>query len=78
MSAQVGRCAYFIKLFFLLDAIPVGFGDFGVGTGLIFLSEVACTGTEDTLASCPGSPIGQNFCVHRQDAGVICMGKNLT
>ena len=60
------------------EAFPVRFADFGAGSGLIFLADVRCNGTEDTLASCPaGRRIGNNFCSHRQDAGVICMGELL-
>ena len=49
-------------------------GDVG-DVGVIYLSEVSCDGTEDTLGSCSGDPIGENLCSHFQDAGVICTGE---
>lgn len=57
-----------------LGVIPLGFGDFGEGTGLIFLSSVSCDGSEAVLANCSGNAIGENLCNHFQDAGVICPG----
>ena len=45
---------------------------FGMGSGIIWLSNVACTGTEDYLADCPSNGWGNNNCHHYQDVGVTC------
>ncbi|XP_041372995.1 deleted in malignant brain tumors 1 protein-like [Gigantopelta aegis] len=45
---------------------------FGQGSGSIYLSELACTGSELSIVSCPGTPIGQTHCTHSEDAGVRC------
>ena len=47
---------------------------FGRGIGHILLDEVACTGRESGLFSCPNRGIGIHNCGHHEDAGVICTG----
>ena len=47
---------------------------FGAGSGAIYLDDVACTGSETCLLSCPSSPIGVENCGHYEDAGVACAG----
>jgi len=44
----------------------------GQGTGRIYLDDLACTGAEATLLSCPHSGINQHNCGHTEDAGVKC------
>ena len=64
----------FFFLPFCSDSLAIGYGDFGSGEGFIHLSNIVCTGTEDRLFDCGGSPVGQHFCNHNEDAGVICEG----
>ena len=51
---------------------------FGPGTGMIWLDNVDCAGTEDTLLDCPANNWGENNCSdgHNEDIGVICTGRN--
>nr|XP_054764215.1 deleted in malignant brain tumors 1 protein-like [Lytechinus pictus] len=50
-----------------------GAATFGRGTGIIFLDEVQCHGTEDNLADCGHRGIGDwSYCGHDRDAGAIC------
>ena len=42
------------------------------GSGRIWLDYVRCTGSEQSISSCPHSPWGNNNCRHSADAGVEC------
>ena len=46
---------------------------FGQGSGRIWLNEVDCTGTEDSILQCSYLP--DNFCGHDEDVGVVCGGR---
>ncbi len=54
------------------DATAHSNARFGQGTGPIFLDNVACTGEEDTLASCTYDSNTAD-CFHSDDAGVTCV-----
>ena len=50
------------------------------GTGQIWLDDVGCTGSEQSLINCTHNGWGSHNCRHRNDAGVECSstGKFLT
>ena len=45
---------------------------FGEGTGMIWLDNVTCKGTEKVLTNCTANFSRNNSCTHAQDAGVRC------
>ena len=47
---------------------------FGPGSGLIFLDNVQCEGTEGSLLECPSQDPGNHNCGRSEDAGVFCPG----
>ena len=64
-------------LYFLCISAPITTSDakHGEGLGPIWLDDVACRGTEVSLNSCLHNGEGNHNCVHEEDAGVICGGK---
>ena len=58
-----------------LSGLSIYSASFGKGSGIIFLSNVLCTGSELILARC--GHLGVTYtgsCSHNDDAGVICLG----
>ena len=58
-------------------ALALTLGDVPAGRGMIWLDKVSCIGTEVALEQCNSSEPGvhKSYCVHSQDAGVICLSK---
>ncbi|TRY58898.1 hypothetical protein DNTS_003108 [Danionella cerebrum] len=54
----------------VIDAMKSAY--FGKGSGQIWMDNVHCSGSEDTLSKCPFNSWGIHDCVHGEDAGVIC------
>ena len=50
--------------------------NFGEGTGLPWLSDLRCTGSEDHLLQCPHDGVGSG-CPHFMDVGVVCTNEDL-
>lgn len=45
---------------------------FGQGDGIIWLTNMECTGVENSLLECKHSPWNYGNCRHLEDAGVTC------
>jgi hypothetical protein len=62
----------------LFNPVAVKGSAFGGGSGPIFLKDLRCVGSEETLLDCWGAEVGIYDCSdHDQDAGVYC-GRTLT
>ena len=45
---------------------------YGQGSGVVWLSNLFCTGSESSISECLNPGWGQTTCTHHQDAGVTC------
>ncbi|NXD18097.1 DMBT1 protein, partial [Nothocercus nigrocapillus] len=61
------------------DAVlaPIG-AKFGRGTDTIWLDDVNCNGTENTISECQARPWGEHNCYHGEDASAICSDSGIT
>lgn len=59
-------------LAFYLAAQVISSLQFGTSTGQIWLDEVSCNGSEETLLNCSHSPLGTHDCSHSDDVGLMC------
>ncbi|KAB1273446.1 Soluble scavenger receptor cysteine-rich domain-containing protein SSC5D [Camelus dromedarius] len=50
---------------------------FGEGVGPVWLSELACRGSERQLGLCPHRGWKAHICSHEEDAGVVCAGQRV-
>lgn len=43
------------------------------GNGTIWLDDVKCNGTENSILECQHLPLGDHNCGHHEDVGVHCL-----
>lgn len=58
--------------FFDRTGIATEGGYFGQGSGMTFLDDVKCQGTERSISQCQHPGWGISNCEHSEDVGVIC------
>ena len=63
----------FMHINFSSGAVPLTTGFTNSNTGIIWLDQVTCSGTERQLIDCPANAIGLHDCSNFEDAGVRCM-----
>lgn len=60
-------------MIFILGAVALRSNQTPDGAGgIIWLTNVQCTGSESRLLSCPANPPGVTNCGHDSDVGVSC------
>ena len=47
-------------------------GTFGAGEGPIWLDDVQCTGSEESILNCTHRGFGEHNCNHEEDVGITC------
>ena len=60
-----------------VDSAP-GSARFGIGSGQIWLDDVGCSGSENSIVNCQHKGWGVENCGHSEDASVICSSKLCT
>lgn len=55
-----------------LNALSTSSSLFGAGEGPIWLDNVDCTGSEDSIINCDHNGFGVHNCDHTEDIGIIC------
>ena len=65
-----------MKFNLCISAAQVVRGEFGPGSGPIFLNRLDCDGTESSLFDCSGFRTTVNLCAHTEDVAISCEGKN--
>ena len=56
-----------------VEAIVAGHSaSYGEGSGQIWLDDVNCVGTEETISNCSHGGWGSHNCSHKNDASVDC------
>ena len=58
-----------------LEALSNGYFGAGDDSQPIWLDNVQCFGSENSITECLTPPFGENRCRHTQDAGVRCYGE---
>ena len=71
MGCGSSFCLLFI---FQTGAVAVTNGQFSDADVPIFLTGVACSGSEPALLTCPNNTDTQPFCEPVEDAAVVCQG----
>ena len=60
------------------DAVSaLSYAHFGAGSGQIWLDDVNCAGSEDSIHNCSHNGWGSHNCGHHEDASVLCSSKYL-
>ena len=58
-----------------IGAVALTTGFVNSNTGIIWLDQVTCSGTERRLIDCPANALGLHDCSNFEDAGVRCVAR---